>query len=304
MKYLLPLLLLLLASSALGEGEDVVTLGEPDESGGIPILLYHHVSAGLNTIYNVPPETFRAQLEQLHEAGFVLISLRSYHEDDFCVPVGRRPLILTFDDGHANNFRLLDDGSIDPDCAIGIIEELGREHPDFGHTATIFINAGEHVIPFGSRSTAAEKLDWMIDNGYGIGNHTTDHVNLKHCDSYQVRRQVGLCQAALIEYAPRLEGEIRFFAYPYGETPRDQESFNALKSGSFNGTSWTMVMCMKAWEGPAPSPADPTFSALRYAIPRIEMHTRRDTHGYGASDVVNWGGLYVSDGVIGSGTVE
>jgi len=305
MKYLLLFLLLIAtASSALAESETVVALSEPDESGRIPILMYHHISEKLDTIYNVPPDSFRKQLEQFYEAGFVLISLSSYYDDDFLVPAGRMPLILTFDDGHGNNFRFLDDGSIDPDCAIGVIEEFGREHPDFGHTATIFFNAGEHVIPFRVRSTAAEKLNWMFDNDYEVGNHTTDHVNLKNCDAYQVRRQVGLCQAALIKYAPRLEGEIRFFAYPYGATPQDQESFAALKSGSFNGTSWTMDLCMKAWEGPAPSPADATFWALRYAIPRIEMHTQRTTNGYGAADVINWGSLYISDGVTGSSAEE
>ena len=210
-------LLLLFAFVFSGVAEDKsTTTHEPDESGGIPILMYHHISDSLDTIYNVPPATFRQQLQQFYEAGFVLISLSNYYDDDFLIPAGKMPLILTFDDGHNNNFRFLDDGSIDPDCAIGVIEEFGKEHPDFGHTATIFFNAGEHVIPFRVHSRAAEKLDWMIDNGYDIGNHTTDHVNLKNCDAYQVRRQVGLCQAALIEYAPRLEDEIRFFAYPYG----------------------------------------------------------------------------------------
>ena len=65
-----------------------------------------------------------------------------------------------------------------------------------------------------------------------------------------------------------------------------------------------MDLCLKAWEGPAPSPADPTFRALRYAIPRIEIHSRRTNNGYGASDVIGWDDLYVSDGIIGSSATE
>ncbi len=291
---------LILISTPTITTEAMPVLEEPNESGNVPILMYHHVSNSINSIYNVAPAVFSNQLLQFFEAGFVLISLSDYFEDDFCVPEGRKPLVLTFDDGHADNFRLLEDGSIDPDCAVGIIEGFAEEHPDFGRTAAFFLNAGPWVVPFGDEATAPAKLRWLLENGYEIGNHTTDHVNLKSCDPYQVRRQIGLCQAALIELCPELLGHVRFFAYPYGQTPANPESFKALEAGEFNGVSYRMDLCLKAWEYPAPSPADPAFHRQHFAIPRTEIHVREGGNGHAPRWVIAQPNLYVSDGVMES----
>jgi peptidoglycan/xylan/chitin deacetylase (PgdA/CDA1 family) len=289
---------LVLVVPVLAETEPL--LEEPDEGGRVPILMYHHVSDSFESIYNVPPAVFENHLRQFYEAGFVLISLSDYCEDGFCIPAGRKPLILTFDDGHADNFRLLADGSVDPDCAVGIVEGFADEHPGFGRTAVFFLNAGSWVVPFGDGATAPEKLRWLVENGYEIGNHTTDHVNLRHCDPYQVQRQIGLCQAALCGLCPALEGRVRFFAYPYGQTPRDAESFRAVEEGSFDGVDYRMDLCLKAWGHTAPSPADPSFGRQRLAIPRIEMHTREGGNGHAPRWVIEQPDLYVSDGEPGS----
>ncbi len=296
----LALLALFLILAAAAPAAEAPLTAEPDESGGVPILMYHHISATLDTVYNVPPAVFENQLLQLYEAGFVLISLRDYYEDTFIVPAGRKPLVLTFDDGYADNFRLLPDGSVDPDCAVGLLEAFAREHPDFGHTAVFFLNAGVWVVPFRDAATAGEKLRWLVENGYEVGNHTADHVNLRNCDPYQVRRQIGLCQAALYDLCPELEGRVRFFAYPYGRTPKDPESFKAVEAGRFDGVDYRMDLAFVTWDNPAPSPADPTFLQQRLAMPRIEMHTREGGNGHTPRWLANHDDLYVSDGAPGS----
>ncbi|HDR06652.1 MAG TPA: hypothetical protein ENN88_03375, partial [Candidatus Coatesbacteria bacterium] len=265
---------------------------EPNELGDIPILMYHHVSDRVNSIYNVPPAVFENHLLQFYEAGFVLVSLSDYCDDAFLVPRGSKPLVITFDDGHENNFRLLPDGSIDPACAVGVLESFARERPDFGRTAAFFVNAGPWAVPFGDAATAGEKLRWLVENGYDIGNHTADHHNLRNCDPYQVRRQIGLCQAALYELCPELEGRVRFFAYPYGIAPRDPKGFEVVESGSFNGVAYRMELCLRAWEYPAPSPASPVFERLRLAIPRIEMHVRESGNGHTPRWVADRPNLY------------
>jgi peptidoglycan/xylan/chitin deacetylase (PgdA/CDA1 family) len=296
----LPALFLILAVAA--PAEEAPLTAEPDESGGIPILMYHHINAALDTIYSVSPAVFENQLLQLYEAGFVLVSLSDYRDDTFIVPAGRKPLILTFDDGYADNFRLLPDGSVDPNCAVGVIEAFAREHPDFGRTAVFFLNAGVWVVPFGDADTAGEKLRWLVENGYEVGNHTTDHVNLRGCDPYQVARQIGLCQAALYDLCPDLDGRVRFFAYPYGATPKDADSFKAVEAGGFDGVEYRMDLAFVTWDRLAPSPADPTFHQQRLALPRIEMHTREGGNGHTPRWVANHANLYVSDGAPGSRT--
>ena len=55
------------------------------------------------------------------------------------LPRGASPVVFTFDDATEGQFRYLEkDGKpvIDPDCAVGILEEFSRKHPDFGFEAT------------------------------------------------------------------------------------------------------------------------------------------------------------------------
>ena len=88
------------------------------------------------------PENFRKDLETLYAAGYRLIALNDLLDGNITVPAGTTPVVLTFDDGTIGHFRYIEqDGQtvIDPDCAVGILEQFAAEHPDFGQAATFFI---------------------------------------------------------------------------------------------------------------------------------------------------------------------
>jgi len=78
-----------------------VTLPEP-----VPILMYHHIAAMPSTeasqnILFVSPEHFESQLRWLAAHGYTTVSL-----DDVVhpVPMVKKPIILTFDDGYEDAY--------------------------------------------------------------------------------------------------------------------------------------------------------------------------------------------------------
>ena len=57
---------------------------------------------------------------------------------------------------------------IDPNCAVGILEEFKKKYKDFNVTATFFLNGGM----FQQKEYNEKIIKWLIENGYDIGKHT------------------------------------------------------------------------------------------------------------------------------------
>ena len=108
-----------------------------NESGRIPILEYHDIKEGHKRLFR-SPQAFRHDLERLYAENYRPISLRDYVDNRIDVPAGMSPVVLTFDDARESQFRYLPDGRLDPDCAIAILQEFARAHPDFPVKATFF----------------------------------------------------------------------------------------------------------------------------------------------------------------------
>ena len=127
---------------------DIYSEKKVNELGKVPIMMYHGIrkktSTSTGTIggnvdkdgYNRTPEAFEADLEFYYENGYRMISLADYINGIVDVPLGLSPIILTFDDGNADNFKVIgknEDGSLkfDPNSAIGILEKMKTKYPDF-----------------------------------------------------------------------------------------------------------------------------------------------------------------------------
>ena len=145
---------------SLGEvPKEVYQENKVNEVGRVPIMMYHHIEnipssetkyTGGNVDkdgYNRTAEAFRGDLEKYYQEGYRMIALKDYVKGIIDVPLGKSPIILTFDDGNEDNFKVLgkkEDGSlkIDPNCAIGILEEFKQKYPDYQVTATFFVMKG------------------------------------------------------------------------------------------------------------------------------------------------------------------
>lgn len=85
----------------------------PDYDRAVPVLAYHFVSSrtdnGIANPYTTTTEEFARQMAILDEAGFTTISAQQ--AQDFAehgTPLPEKPILLTFDDGHATVRHVVD----------------------------------------------------------------------------------------------------------------------------------------------------------------------------------------------------
>jgi hypothetical protein len=140
-----------------------------NELGEIPVLMIHQVEPHPMTDYAQTPDQLRARLEYLAGHGYVPITAAELVRRDIPIPAGTSPVVLTFDDGYDNQFRLLPDGSVDPQTAVGVVLSVRQRHPQFRAVGTMYVNRA----PFGATDAGSE-LRWLVDHGWEIGQHACE----------------------------------------------------------------------------------------------------------------------------------
>ncbi len=231
-----------------------------NELGRVPIIMYHDIQ-DYEAEWVRSKDNFRRDLERFYELGYSLVLLSDYLEGNINVPAGRSPLVLTFDDGTRGQFRFVetDEGLVpDPDCAVGILLEFSRTHPEFGHAATFFVYSWS---PFGEPSQAEAKFKFLLENGMEIGNHTFSHKDLAYASPEEVAAEIG----KLANEVRRICGyDTVSLALPYGGYPKSTEN---LLGGTWDGQDYVNKGILLVGAEPAPSPYSKKFNPL--AIPRI-----------------------------------
>lgn len=180
-------------------------------AGGLPVLTYHKVGdyppgSRLKPLW-VTQRQFRAQMEYLKARGFTTLTFAELRDiDEGRRPMPARPVLVTFDDGYANNYEL----------AYPILRELGLKGNIFlVHDTLEGLNAWhnpatEPRIPMLSWAQARE----MQDSGViELGSHTLSHRNLAEIPLAETRRELSESKKKLED---KLGREMIGFAYPYG----------------------------------------------------------------------------------------
>jgi hypothetical protein len=256
-------------------------------------MMHHQITSDRSSPYDLTAAEFQAELHRLWKDGYVPVNASAFVEGKIAIPKGRRPVVMTFDDGSSSQFGLEADGTVNPNTAVGIMEAFYAKHPDFKPAGTFYVNDN----PFGlSGSSLSRALKWLTTNGFEIGNHTLTHANLSQLDSTGVQKELAE-EAKVIDGA--LPGyHISSMALPFGVTP----SPNSLAvSGSWGGTSYGPYSVMLVGANPSPSPFSTQFDPA--AIPRIRSahfpwKTTQDYEfDYWQSQLEkDPGSVYVSDG--------
>lgn len=248
----------------------VVSLGDvPDslyqenkvnELGSVPIMMYHgivnipsdetkYIGGNVDKDgYNRTAEAFRGDLEFYYNSGYRMIRLDDYVKGNIDVELGKSPIILTFDDGSENNFKVLreEDGKliIDPNCAVGILEEFKKKYPDFNVTATFFVNGGL----FNQEGYNEKILKYLVDNGYDVGNHTISHVDFTKVDFNKSVEEVGGVYKLLDNIIP--DKYVKIVALPFGSPYKNSHSnYPAIMEGDYNGYKYKTISTLRVgWE--------------------------------------------------------
>jgi peptidoglycan/xylan/chitin deacetylase (PgdA/CDA1 family) len=208
------LLLLVAVSAAILNKPDSVPAQEPAFTQ-VPILEYHAIGPK-EYRWTRSVANFKKDLQWLYNHDYVLLSIEDYADSDFSsIPEGKKPVVLSFDDGKPNHLTYLKDGTIDPNCAIGLLDAFHAEHPEFGSAAVFYVNAN----PFGQRDLIKQKMQYLFETGRQIGYHTLGHVNLRAMSAAQVTKEIQKQTAAFKEILPA-GMRVSTLAYPHGLSPR------------------------------------------------------------------------------------
>lgn len=172
------------------------------------ILLYHHVcpvgeipadseqsiSQGWN--YNITPEDFEFQISCFLKKGFRFVSMQEYY--DSIVRNGRenrKELVVTFDDGWADNYRF----------AFPVLKK-------YGIPALIFVTVDG--IQSGEPWTfSLKQAKEMAANGIEFGSHTCTHRILTRISGSDAQKEI---EDSKKQLETLLDHPVDFFAYPGG----------------------------------------------------------------------------------------
>ncbi|HEY3779748.1 MAG TPA: polysaccharide deacetylase family protein [Fimbriimonadaceae bacterium] len=212
---------------------------------------------------NISVATFRDQLALMYKDGFRPISLRDLVLKK--LPKEGRPIVLTFDDGRPSQFRYLPDGSIDPNCAVGMLLAFHKAHPDWPLRGTFYIIAGseQNGVPFDQDGSEVKKLKQLLAWGFEIGNHTLTHPSFQHLKRSQIVHEIEGCYRYLKHVLPA--AMVNTLALPYGEQPINQSYWPLLRRAK--GARYHNI-AVALFDGElCPSPFSRKFNP--YAISRI-----------------------------------
>lgn len=234
----------------------------PNPAGQVLVLEYHRIGEPEGR-WQRTPANFRADLERLLAGGYYPINLRDLLAGNLTmVPAGKKPIVLTFDDSTIGQFRLLPDGQIDPDSAVGILKAFHEAQPaDWPMRATFFVLQGPNGPAhntFGQAEWAQQKLEMLVDWGMEVGSHTISHARLNELDplslSYELGRSQHNLEAALPGY------EVVSLSVPYGLYPND---LSVLMAGEYQNQPYGYQAVVEVAGGFNPPPHAASFNPYR-----------------------------------------
>lgn len=228
-----------------------------NELGEVPIMMYHSIInkkdsdtpyIGGNVDkdgYSRTSESFRRDLEFYYQNNYRMVRLEDYVQGDIKVEYGKSPIVLTFDDGYDNNIKVtgLDEKGdiiIDKESAVGILEEFKKKYPDFNVTATFFITNNL----FNQPDYNEKILNWLVDNGYDIGNHTKSHNDLGSIDETSVQEVISSTYKTLDSIIK--DKYVHIVALPYGKPyNKNHNNFKYVLNGTYDNYSYNTIAALR-----------------------------------------------------------
>lgn len=232
-----------------------------NEMGKVAVMMYHGIVNKKNSEtkytggnvdkdgYTRTSEAFANDLEEFYQKGYRMISLNDYINGNITTEYGKSPIVITFDDGNANNILVkgLDDNGniiIDENSAVGILEQFKKKYPDYHVTATFFVTGAL----FNQPEYNEKILNWLVDNGYDVGNHTKTHLNIGNSKASQVQYEIAYVYKQLDNIIPNKY--VKIIALPFGSPLRKtHENFPYVLKGQDEDYSYETNAALRVgWE--------------------------------------------------------
>jgi peptidoglycan/xylan/chitin deacetylase (PgdA/CDA1 family) len=161
----------------------------------VPIILYHRIDISpINSQYYVPPQKFEEEMKLLHDWGYTTITtellIKAITEGADLPP---RPLIITFDDGHLNNYT----------TAFPIMQKYG--FTGILYLVANYLGADQYMN--------AEQIKEMAAAGWEVGSHSISHLDLTTLDPERQRHEI-VDSREILE--AKLGIPVLTFSYPFG----------------------------------------------------------------------------------------
>ncbi|MFF3671541.1 polysaccharide deacetylase family protein [Microtetraspora malaysiensis] len=237
-----------------------------NELGSIPVIMYHRITDKPGGTDDRTPAQFRAELERLASENYVPITAAEYVSGKIDIPAGTHPVVLTFDDSSPSQLTLDAMGTPQPNTAVGILLDVSKKHPGFRPVGTFYVI--RDMFGKFTPEERAQVLGWLRENGFDIGNHTRDHLNLLGKSQKEVTEQIAAGQKLISDLDKKVQ--VHTLALPYGNQPRNKQW--ALH-GSANGVRYDYQGVFLAGYTPAPSPFTKEFDPV--GIPRIRAMDKK-----------------------------
>lgn len=163
----------------------------------VPIILYHRIDISpINSQFYTPPAKFEEEMKLLHDWGYTTITtellIKAITEGADLPP---RPLIITFDDGHLNNYT----------TAFPIMQK-------YGFTGVLYIVANYMGA---DQYMNADQIKEMASAGWEVGSHSISHSDLTALEPERQRYEV-VDSREILE--AKLGMPVLTFSYPFGKS--------------------------------------------------------------------------------------
>lgn len=168
-------------------------------------LLYHIIDRTICDKIAISEEAFEAQLRYLHAEGYTVLSLAQACDildgKREAIP---RSVLLTFDDGYADNLHV----------ALPLLHA-------YDMSATLFVisafvgqtNRWNPKACYDVNHLRWDELQAWLEGGCDIGGHTHEHLCMTRLSGREIQDAVAVNKQVLEE---QLHLKLRAFSYPYG----------------------------------------------------------------------------------------
>ena len=223
---------------------------------GVPILEYHMTNTTSDMVYNVPPAELEEQLSYLEQQGYTTISVLDFlRAKKGKQELPEKPIILTFDDGYADNYTVL----------LPMLEKHGMKATVFMVTNNIGL---EGYLTW-------DQLRDMQNRGIEIGSHTANHLPLGNMEAAEANDELKLSKLIMEWNGLRT---IFTLSYPNGSYNealpamlRDNEYLAAVTGDAGLNTFQTDPYLLQRTNIPKPRFGLPEF---RLRLLKTELFTR------------------------------